>query len=550
MPVLKLPNPSKDAPTLTEVTFSRTVVIVGANGAGKSRLGAWLENPRTVIGGPGRHDSGSTRVADAFRIGAQRVLNLPASAERLEVTAATTQLQRGSDGAMSGTRLAGDPVVGQSADFPLLVNALFADRMSIAATYLALGHATGGSPGVPQTDKLTELERTWSTAFPHRRLVFGDHTVRAAPSGGGDEYGATLLSDGERVGFYLIGQALLAPKAALIIVDEPEIHLHESLQGALWSAIENARVDCRFVYLTHSLHFAATRTGAPVVILHDYLAPSTAESAGEWKWSLVPEIADIPEEVVLRVLGSRRQTVFVEGTRKGLDHRVYGVLLPERHLVPAGGAPSVMRAVRAFSGLPALHHHAVEGIVDRDDRSADEVAALTPKGVRVLSVACVENVMIAPALLEAVVAAVIADVPSRAQRTAEACSDAVAYATSRILELAAQRAQYRVRQRLDGVVSADASRDALVAAVAKAANDADPGGEYDRALDELSKIGKAASPTDAYRHTLLLVRDKGLLAAVAQRLGLTSEQYVARALALLAGNEKLRRTVITFAGVG
>nr|DAW59056.1 MAG TPA: hypothetical protein [Caudoviricetes sp.] len=34
------------------------------------------------------------------------------------------------------------------------------------------------------------------------------------------------MSGGERVNFYVVGRVMLAKEASLIIVDEPEMHLH------------------------------------------------------------------------------------------------------------------------------------------------------------------------------------------------------------------------------------------------------------------------------------------------------------------------------------
>ena len=45
------------------------------------------------------------------------------------------------------------------------------------------------------------------------------------------EYKGRDMSDGERVGLYLIAQCLCIPKNKTIIIDEPEIHLHPFNNG-------------------------------------------------------------------------------------------------------------------------------------------------------------------------------------------------------------------------------------------------------------------------------------------------------------------------------
>ena len=45
-----------------------------------------------------------------------------------------------------------------------------------------------------------------------------------------NKYNASMMSDGERVALYLISQCLIAPDDYIIIIDEPEIHLHPEWQ--------------------------------------------------------------------------------------------------------------------------------------------------------------------------------------------------------------------------------------------------------------------------------------------------------------------------------
>jgi predicted ATP-dependent endonuclease of OLD family len=49
----------------------------------------------------------------------------------------------------------------------------------------------------------------------------------------------------------LIGEVLCAPEKSIIIIDEPEMHIHVSLIKHLFDLIEAERPDCAFIYLTH-----------------------------------------------------------------------------------------------------------------------------------------------------------------------------------------------------------------------------------------------------------------------------------------------------------
>ena len=107
-------------------------------------------------------------------------------------------------------------------------------------------------------------------------------------------YKASQLSDGERVVFYLIGQALAVPSDGILVIDEPELHLHKSIQYPLWDRIEKVRNDCLFVYLTHDVEFAASRIGFKKLWLTDY-------DGKKWNWKELADEMELPEELLLEV---------------------------------------------------------------------------------------------------------------------------------------------------------------------------------------------------------------------------------------------------------
>lgn len=80
------------------------------------------------------------------------------------------------------------------------------------------------------------------------------------------------MSDGERAIFYMIGQALVAAEGTVLIVDEPELHVHRSIMEKLWDEIEASRRDCGFIYITHDLDFAAARSAKKNVIRDFHLS--------------------------------------------------------------------------------------------------------------------------------------------------------------------------------------------------------------------------------------------------------------------------------------
>jgi hypothetical protein len=192
------------------------------------------------------------------------------------------------------------------------------------------------------------------------------------------------MSDGERVIFYLIGQCLAAPKNGIIVIDEPELHLHKSVQAPLWAEVEKLRSDCLFVYLTHDVDFAASQEGAARIWLKSFDGTS-------WDWEAIKPDDNLPDDLLFEVLGSRKPVVFVEGDNGSYDVSLYREVLPGFLVVPRGSCSQVILSVKALKANPQLHHLDVFGIVDRDRRVPDEIAALEADSIFVLTVAEVEN---------------------------------------------------------------------------------------------------------------------------------------------------------------
>lgn len=153
-----------------------------------------------------------------------------------------------------------------------------------------------------------------------------------------------MMSDGERVAFYLLGQVLCAPPGAIVVIDEPEIHLHRAIQCPLWDEAEKSRPDCTFVYVTHDLEFAGTRTGARKIWTRAY-------DGDHWEWEEVEPLAQLPDELVLQVLGNRRPVLFVEGDSNSLDIALYRALYPDKLVLPMASCQQVIGARRGMQQL-------------------------------------------------------------------------------------------------------------------------------------------------------------------------------------------------------
>lgn len=372
------------------------VVIVGANGSGKTRLGAWLELD-------------SPHKTAAHRVSAQKSLDMPHSVSPKSVDAAEKELLYGyaAEGDLQrykkNRRWKEKPSTVLLSDFDRLMVYLFSEDYDASTTYRQKALRTEERVD-PPTTKLDVLRAIWEETLPHRSLLIGGGKVDATvPAQTSDPYSAAEMSDGERVVFYLIGECLAAPEDSLIIIDEPELHLHKSIQGRLWNAIQGARPDCQFVYLTHDVAFAASRVGAPKVWLKSY-------QNVKWDWDVIPDDdLGMPEDLLLELVGSRKPILLVEGDRDSLDAAVYSACYQEFTVVPVGSSSHVIQCTGSFRALQRLHKLECFGIVDRDFRTDEEISYLEDRGVKVLSVGEVENLLLMEPVLVAVAKALHRD---------------------------------------------------------------------------------------------------------------------------------------------
>jgi len=373
--------------------------LVGANGAGKTRLGTWIE-------------FSSPHSAGVHRISAQKSLAMPDSTTPKSLDLATSELWTGYERAIEqnnivgykqGNRWQGKPAISLLSDYQQLMVFLFSDHIEESTKYLAASRSSTIRIEPPKT-KLDIVKEAWESILPHRELVISGLRIQTKTSGSPESvYNSSEMSDGERVIFYLIGQCLAAPANAIIIIDEPELHLHKSVQAPLWDKIEQERPDCFFIYLTHDVDFASSMEEATKVWLKSY-------DGINWDWDLIRQDESIPEELLLEVLGSRKPVVFVEGVSGSFDTALYTSVLGNYLVIPVGSCSQVIQSVKALKANTQLHHLQVFGIIDRDRRVTAEIQRLEQDSIFVLSVAEVENLFCTKEILAIVSARLARDV--------------------------------------------------------------------------------------------------------------------------------------------
>lgn len=369
---LFLPKPDGEN---EEINTNTSLLLIGANGAGKTRLGTWIELY-------------SPQKEKVHRISAQKSLSMPDTTTPVSIERAETDLLYGQANGVWAHKMrskwGGNASTFMLNDYQKLMVYLFSDHTEESSKYLAASR-TSSERVEPPTTKLDLVKKVWESILPHRELILGGLRIQTRVKGNEDKvYNSSEMSDGERVIFYLIGQCLAAPSEGIIVIDEPELHLHKSVQAPLWNELEKLRPDCLFVYLTHDVDFAVSQEIAKKIWLKSY-------DGSKWEWELIQEVEGLPESLLIEILGNRKSVVFVEGENGSFDLSLYRTILNNLLVIPRGSCAQVIQSTKALRNSTQLHHLAVYGIIDRDRRVDDEVVALERHGIYTLEVAEVEN---------------------------------------------------------------------------------------------------------------------------------------------------------------
>lgn len=206
----------------------------------------------------------------------------------------------------------------------------------------------------------------------------------------GQPFSMAELSDGERNAIILAATVLTVEPGTVLLIDEPERHLHRSIIEPFLTALFVSRTDCPFIISTHELSLPVAASDSRVLL------PRSCEWQNgipqTWDIDVLEVGIDLPDDLKASVLGSRKRILFVEGDLGSLDAPIYGLLLPDTTVIPKGSSAHVMRAVDGLRAAERLHWVLAYGLVDRDDLTDDQVRELQDRGVFALSVHSAEAI--------------------------------------------------------------------------------------------------------------------------------------------------------------
>lgn len=380
--------PSQDGTEILNIEVGTSVVIVGANGSGKTRLASYIEDQLGEI---------------SHRIAAHRALSLNPSVAKVSEREAKLGLRTGyaGEGANINYRK-GHRWRGASApvallnDFDFLLQSLFAEQTNTSLeTHKS---ARAGEKVDAKATNFEILKQVWETLLPHRVLEISGDDIQVSSRGDNFLYSASEMSDGERAVFYMLGQSLVAEPGSLLIFDEPELHVHKSIMSRMWDELEAICPDCSFVFITHDIDFACSRIAEKYVIQAYLPTPS-------WEISRIPENSGFDEQTITLILGSRKPILFVEGSQSSLDIATFRCCYPEWTVIPRGSCEQVIHSVVTLRQNSALTRVTCTGIVDSDDYSDSDKKYLATLKVQVLTVSEIENIFVHPSVARAILIA-------------------------------------------------------------------------------------------------------------------------------------------------
>ncbi len=263
-----------------------------------------------------------------------------------------------------------------------------------------------------------------------------------ATKAGLEPYSVAEMSDGERNALLLAAEVLTVPADTLILIDEPEQHLHRSIVSPLLNGLLSKRPDCMFVVSTHELTLPPDTRAAKILLVRS--CTYQGGTAVAWDVDLVNSPIEIDEDLKTDVLGARRTVVFVEGERSSLDTPLYSLIFPCVSIIPRGTRKSVEDAVKSIRASSALHRVKAYGLVDSDGRNtAEYVSELREEGIYPIEVYSVESIYFDPILQEELAKRRTNltgdDVLSRLEPASAAAMDAIRNNADHLARLAAVR---------------------------------------------------------------------------------------------------------------
>lgn len=348
--------------------LNENIVAVGANGSGKSTLTNLLKDYMRQ---------------NCAMISAQKILRIPVLNSIKNHNSTHSELEGYQR--RDKTYKSDEEYKFLNNEFQIVLENIFADNNANSYYYRNQArsekqkHKQISDPIETNLDKIIDI---WNSLITHREIYCQGGTnyeVKAIDR----TYKANQMSDGEKVVLFHVAQVLQAPENSFIIIDEPELFLHKTIINKLWNRLETERNDCIFIYITHDLDFASSRKTAKKLWIKSYTYPD------EWEIEAIPE-NEIPENLILEIIGSRKSILFCEGEKGSLDEQILNYIFPDYTITPVSSCTNVINYTRAFNKIKNNNIKAI-GLIDKDFRDESEIKKLEPDKIFALGLSEMEN---------------------------------------------------------------------------------------------------------------------------------------------------------------
>ncbi len=369
-----------------EITVdSKSIIVIGANGSGKTRFGSAIE---------AKYNS------QTHRISAQKSLSMPEqvspTSKKFAENGFLYGYENGGLQSKIGSRWGSKPNTFLLDDYRNLMVLLHTEEYEESIKFKD-AYNPGQADDKPVT-KLDRIQRIWEEVLPHRKIIKKAGRIETYPIGSPDKnYSAAEMSDGERVIFYLIGEVVSVSPGTILIIDEPEAHLHKSITKKLWDKIEQERPDCTFIYLTHDIDFVFSRQDSTKIWAKSF-------DGTLWDYEILKDNLELPEQLYFEILGSRKPILFIEGDDSSLDYKLFQLVFSEHTIKPLGSCSKVFETTKSLREQSSFHHIDSFGLIDRDRRTDEEISHINNSNIWVAEVAEVENFLLLEEIIKVVAA--------------------------------------------------------------------------------------------------------------------------------------------------
>ncbi|MGX1435583.1 AAA family ATPase [Mammaliicoccus sciuri] len=259
--------------------------------------------------------------------------------------------------------------------------------------YLIIDHYSKKGDSVKSKEEKTKLETVIDlcNSLIKKNIILDKHIIKCL-SEDNEIYDFNQMSDGERQVFYFVASVLANENDGYIIVDEPENHLNSQVCKLLWDKLEVIKSDSTFVYITHDPKFAVSRINSKLIWSKSFIYPNV------WDYEILEE-DEIPEELLIEVLGSKENIIFCEGESDSIDKQLYEAIFFDDKVIAVGGHLNVINYTKAINNISNLNIKA-KGLIDRDGKTEEEINKYKENNINVLPFNEIEMLLLSKEVLE------------------------------------------------------------------------------------------------------------------------------------------------------